>query len=59
MQEKTAHCKWVLFVTELPNIALNNFDAKKSARCSRVLIVTELVVSGTQCNFGHRGAMNT
>ena len=40
----------VLVATELLNIAVNNFDAKKSARCSRMVVVTELVVSGTQCN---------
>ena len=40
--------KWVIIVTELFNVAVNYFDAKKSASCSRVLVVTELVVSGTQ-----------
>ena len=30
-------------------IAVNDFDAKKSARYNRVLDVTELVVSGNQC----------
>ena len=30
-------------------IAVNDFDAEKSARCSRVLGVTELVASGDQC----------
>ena len=50
MQKETAHYKWVLIVTELFNIAVNDFDAKKSAHCSQVLVVTELVVSGTQCN---------
>ena len=39
----------MLVVTELFNNAVNDFDAKESARCSRVLFVTELVVSGTQC----------
>ena len=34
-------------VTELKNITVNDFDAKKSARYSWVLVVTE--VSGTQC----------
>ena len=29
---------------------LNYFDAKTSAYCSRVFIVTELLVSGTQCS---------
>ena len=36
-------------ITELVNIAVNYFDAKKSTPYNRVLIVTELVVSGTQC----------
>ena len=36
-------------LTELFNIAVNDFEAKKSAGYSRVL-VTEFVVSGTQCN---------
>ena len=30
-------------------MAANDFDAKQSARYIRVLIVTELVLSGTQC----------
>ena len=38
----------VFVVSELFNIAVNDVDAKKSARYSRVLAVTELVVSGTQ-----------
>ena len=33
------------------NITINDFDAKKSTCCSRVLVVTELIVSGTQCIF--------
>ena len=37
---KCAHC----------NIAVSYFDAKKSARCSQVLVVTELVVGGNQCS---------
>ena len=28
---------------------MNNYDARESAPCRRVLVVTELVVSGTQC----------
>ena len=35
----------MLVVTKLLNIAINNFDAKKLK-----LVVTELVVSGTQCS---------
>ena len=44
--KKTACCR---VVTELFNIAVNYIDAKKSTRHRRVLVVTELVVSGTQC----------
>ena len=47
---KTARCRGVLIVTEVFNIAVNDFDSKKSTRCRQVLVVTELVVSGTQCN---------
>ena len=48
MQKKpTGGCKWILIVTELFNIAVNDFDAEKSARYSPVLVVTELVVCGT------------
>ena len=40
-------------VTKLFNIAVNDFDANECVRCKRVLIVllivTELVVSGTLC----------
>ena len=36
----------MLVVTELFNIAVNYFGAKKSAHCRRVLIVTELTVNG-------------
>ena len=39
------HYKRLLVVTELFNIAVNDFDAQKSAHYSRVLLVTELVVS--------------
>ena len=47
--KETARYKWVLVVTELFNMAVNDFDAKQSACYSRVLVVTELVLSGTQC----------
>ena len=40
----------VLVVNELINIAFNVFDAKESSHCKRVFILTELVVSGTQCS---------
>ena len=36
-------------VTELFNIAANDFDVKKSTRYNRVLVVTLVVVSGTYC----------
>ena len=45
--KEAACCKWVLVVTK---VSVNNFDVKKSTRFSQVLVVTELVVSGTQCN---------
>ena len=48
--KETACYKWLLIVTELFNMAVNDFDAKQSPRYSRVLVVTELVLSGTQCN---------
>ena len=35
------------------NAAVNDFDAEKS-RCSPVLVVTEFVVSGTECIFSVR-----
>ena len=47
--KETASYKWVLVVTELFNIRVNDFDVKKSAHYNWVLVVTELVVSGTQC----------
>ena len=36
-------------VTEVFNIAANDFGAKKSVHYSWVLLVTELIVSGIQC----------
>ena len=47
--KETVHCKWVLIVTKLFNTAVNDFGVDKSARCSRVLVITELVASGIQC----------
>ena len=44
--KRTTHYKWVLIVAELFNIAVNDFDAK-----DRMLVVTELVVSGVQCTL--------
>ena len=43
---ETTGCKWVL-VAELFNVAVSDFDAK--AGCSGLLVVTELLVSRTQC----------
>ena len=40
----------VVGLTELFNIAVNGIDAKESVRCKLVLVVTERVTSGTQCN---------
>ena len=39
----------MLVVTELFNTVVNGIHAKKSVHHSRALVVTELVVSGTQC----------
>ena len=41
--------KRMLIVTKFSSV-VNDSDAKKAARYSRVLVVTELVVSGTQCS---------
>ena len=40
-------------VTELFNIAINDFNREKFACYSRVLVVTEVVVSETQCIMIH------
>ena len=45
MQKK---CLWVFIATEF-NITVDFLDAKKFVRYSQVLVLTELVVSGTQC----------
>ena len=37
--KETAHYKWVLIVTELFTIAVNDFDAKKYVRSGQVLCV--------------------
>ena len=49
--QKKLWYKWMLVVTELFDFAVNDFDAMNSARCSRTLVVTELVVSGKQCTL--------
>ena len=49
--KETARYKWVLVVSELFNIAVNDVDVKKAARYSRVLAVIELVLSETQCRL--------
>ena len=43
--------KLVLVLTKLFNISVNDFDRNKSTPCNRVIVVTELVVSGTQCVY--------
>ena len=40
----------VIVVTELFNIAVSDINAKESSRYSRVIVVTKLVVNGSQCN---------
>ena len=49
--QETPRYKWQFDVTELFNIAVSCFDAKKSARYSQVLVVTQLVLSRTQCMY--------
>ena len=49
--KESVRSKQVFLVTELFNTAVNEFDAKKSAHFSRVLVITELVVSGSQCTI--------
>ena len=39
--------KWVLVVSKRFNVAVNDFDTMTSASSSQVLIVTELIISGT------------
>ena len=51
MQRKLLVFWRVLVVTELYNIAVNDFDAKESARCRRVLIVIEIAVNVAQCTL--------
>ena len=46
--QKNTRFKCMLVITELVNIAVNYFDAKKSARCSLVFVLPEIIVSGTQ-----------
>ena len=41
--------KWVVRILLECILAVNDFDAKKSARYNQVLIVTVLVVSEAQC----------
>ena len=40
----------MLVVTELFNIAVNDFDSKKSVLCNRVVVVPELVFALTLQN---------
>ena len=48
--KEIACCKRVLVPTVLINIAVNDFDAKKSAHYKRMYAVTKLIVSRTSCN---------
>ena len=41
----------MLIVTELFNIATSDFGAKKSGRCKYMVVLTELIVSGTHCRL--------
>ena len=43
--KEITHCKWLIVVTELFNIAVKSFDANKSAGCSKLFVVIELLVS--------------
>ena len=45
---ETSRCNRVIAVTDHYNITVNVFDAEEPARCNTVLIVTKLIVSGTQ-----------
>ena len=47
--KETVRYKWVLVVTDHFNMAVNDFDSEQSACYSRMLVVTELVLSGIQC----------
>ena len=50
MQRKTA--LWEGAVSNQTfNFAVNDFDAKASARCKQVFVVTDLVVSEIQCTY--------
>ena len=51
--------KELLAVTELFNIAVNDFDTKKFTHHSRMFVVTELVVSGTQVYYKQCGSSMT
>ena len=41
--------KWVLISTELYDMAVNDFDARKSARYHRMFVMTKLAACGTKC----------
>ena len=45
--KEIGHYGWVLSVTESFKIADNDFSAKKSSHCNRVLVLTELVIDST------------
>ena len=57
MQKETVRYRCVLVVTEDFNIAGSDYDAKKSARYSRVLIVTRDVIFTIETGHSHRQPM--
>ena len=52
--KKTAGCRRLLVVTELFNIAVNDFDTKKFTHWKWVLVVTELVINRAQCTSNYK-----
>ena len=48
-EKEIVRCEPVLIVTELFNIAINDFGVKESARCKMMLVLTVLVTSRTRC----------
>ena len=52
---KTARCRWVLAVSKLFNIAVNDFDTKETGRCNQIrckgtqrILPTTYVVRGKE-----------
>ena len=50
MQMKLLVINGCSFLPNFFNTDVNNCDAKESARCNRVLDVTEFLANGTRCN---------